>query len=211
MCFRLVPAGRTLCQLHLPAGALHADVNADGVIEHVQVSSGGSQPTLHHVGSRRHHTLGHCQVRDGCMLGSLAAARLHAAARLATAGCAPAACSRRLRCQRRGGVQRAPTPAPVPPTTPTKPATASPPPAPPPHRPARALAWLAGGGQCGHPAARAAVGRQRLPQPPQRHALGGPPGPGPGGRGGRAGPGGARLRARPGAWGLLGRLSRQGS
>jgi hypothetical protein len=30
-------SGRTLCQLHLPAGQLHADINGDGVMDHIQV------------------------------------------------------------------------------------------------------------------------------------------------------------------------------
>jgi hypothetical protein len=29
-------SGRTLCQLHLPALGLHADLNGDGVLDHVQ-------------------------------------------------------------------------------------------------------------------------------------------------------------------------------
>ena len=30
-------SGRTLCKLHLPAPGLHADLNGDGVLDHVQV------------------------------------------------------------------------------------------------------------------------------------------------------------------------------
>jgi hypothetical protein len=30
-------SGRTLCKLHLPAPGLHADINGDGVLDHVQV------------------------------------------------------------------------------------------------------------------------------------------------------------------------------
>ena len=30
-------AGRTICKLHLAPGTLHADVNGDGVVDHVQV------------------------------------------------------------------------------------------------------------------------------------------------------------------------------
>ena len=31
--------GQTICQLHLPAGGLHADLDADGVPDHVQVGT----------------------------------------------------------------------------------------------------------------------------------------------------------------------------
>ena len=30
-------SGRTLCKLHLPSSGLHADLNGDGVLDHVQV------------------------------------------------------------------------------------------------------------------------------------------------------------------------------
>jgi hypothetical protein len=30
--------GRTLCKLHLPENGLHADINGDGLVDHVQVS-----------------------------------------------------------------------------------------------------------------------------------------------------------------------------
>lgn len=30
--------GRTICKLHLPNGGLHTDLNADGVLDHIQVS-----------------------------------------------------------------------------------------------------------------------------------------------------------------------------
>lgn len=33
-------SGRTLCKLHLQAGGLHADINGDGVLDHVQVVGG---------------------------------------------------------------------------------------------------------------------------------------------------------------------------
>jgi hypothetical protein len=36
----LSSAGRTLCKLHMPANILHADINGDGVIDHVAVGSG---------------------------------------------------------------------------------------------------------------------------------------------------------------------------
>ncbi|GBF99911.1 hypothetical protein Rsub_12819 [Raphidocelis subcapitata] len=60
--------GRTLCELHLPAGQLHADVNGDGVIDHIALSAGGrggddGPPLLHHVASRGHASLGGCLAR----------------------------------------------------------------------------------------------------------------------------------------------------
>ncbi|KAJ0968495.1 hypothetical protein J5N97_025412 [Dioscorea zingiberensis] len=33
-------SGRTVCKLHLPEGGLHADINGDGVLDHVQVVGG---------------------------------------------------------------------------------------------------------------------------------------------------------------------------
>lgn len=50
-------SGRTICKLHLQEGGLHADINGDGVLDHVQVVGGngaeqtvdwihGSTPTL---------------------------------------------------------------------------------------------------------------------------------------------------------------------
>jgi hypothetical protein len=33
-------SGRTLCKLHLPAHQVHADVNGDGVVDHIQVHTG---------------------------------------------------------------------------------------------------------------------------------------------------------------------------
>lgn len=33
-------SGRTICKLHLPEGGLHADINGDGVLDHVQVVGG---------------------------------------------------------------------------------------------------------------------------------------------------------------------------
>lgn len=38
---QLHPAGRTLCKLHLAPNQLHADINGDGVIDHVMVGSAG--------------------------------------------------------------------------------------------------------------------------------------------------------------------------
>ncbi|XP_078447906.1 FG-GAP repeat-containing protein [Wolffia australiana] len=35
-----LPSGRTLCKLHLPEGGLHADINGDGVLDHVQAVGG---------------------------------------------------------------------------------------------------------------------------------------------------------------------------
>ena len=32
----LLCAGRTICKLHLPAPGLHADINGDGVLDHIQ-------------------------------------------------------------------------------------------------------------------------------------------------------------------------------
>ncbi|KAG6532068.1 hypothetical protein ZIOFF_005906 [Zingiber officinale] len=40
-------SGRTICQLHLPEGGLHADINGDGVLDHVQVVGGnGAEQTV---------------------------------------------------------------------------------------------------------------------------------------------------------------------
>jgi hypothetical protein len=36
-----MPAGRTICKLHLAPGELHADINGDGVVDHVQVRRRG--------------------------------------------------------------------------------------------------------------------------------------------------------------------------
>jgi hypothetical protein len=36
-------AGRTICKLHLPPSGLHADINGDGVLDHVQAY--GEMPT----------------------------------------------------------------------------------------------------------------------------------------------------------------------
>ena len=30
-------SGRTICKLHLPPNGLHTDMNADGVLDHIQV------------------------------------------------------------------------------------------------------------------------------------------------------------------------------
>ncbi|MQM13049.1 hypothetical protein Taro_045972, partial [Colocasia esculenta] len=39
--------GRTICKLHLPEGGLHADVNGDGVLDHVQAVGGnGAEQTV---------------------------------------------------------------------------------------------------------------------------------------------------------------------
>lgn len=39
--------GRTMCKLHLPEGGLHADINGDGVLDHVQVVGGhGAEQTV---------------------------------------------------------------------------------------------------------------------------------------------------------------------
>ena len=34
-------AGRTICKLHLPSPGLHADINGDGVLDHVQAYGEG--------------------------------------------------------------------------------------------------------------------------------------------------------------------------
>ncbi len=65
--------GRTLCKLHLPSSFLHADLNGDGVVDHVQValgaassssgSSGGRDSRdapLHHVSVKGHGTMSDC-------------------------------------------------------------------------------------------------------------------------------------------------------
>jgi hypothetical protein len=40
--------GRTLCKLHLPEGGLHADINGDGLVDHVQAH--GWHPHAHEFG-----------------------------------------------------------------------------------------------------------------------------------------------------------------
>eukprot|EP00983_Pelagomonas_calceolata_P103308 1158899-Pelagomonas_calceolata.AAC.4 len=40
VCCLCVLAGRPICKLHLPPGELHADVNGDGIMDHVQYGSG---------------------------------------------------------------------------------------------------------------------------------------------------------------------------
>ena len=50
-------SGRTLCKLHLPPPGLHADLNGDGVLDHVQAcacllcASGSCSAHPPHVGS----------------------------------------------------------------------------------------------------------------------------------------------------------------
>ncbi|GMP27278.1 hypothetical protein CsSME_00003341 [Camellia sinensis var. sinensis] len=40
-------SGRTICKLHLQEGGLHADINGDGVLDHVQVVGGnGAEQTV---------------------------------------------------------------------------------------------------------------------------------------------------------------------
>jgi hypothetical protein len=39
-------SGRTICKLLLPPHQLHADVNGDGVLDHVQASGGHGQETV---------------------------------------------------------------------------------------------------------------------------------------------------------------------
>jgi hypothetical protein len=63
------PPGRTLCELHLPPEQLHADVNGDGVIDHIALAPGDASrddagpPRLAHVQTRRHTALGACMAR----------------------------------------------------------------------------------------------------------------------------------------------------
>ncbi|EIE27009.1 hypothetical protein COCSUDRAFT_83568 [Coccomyxa subellipsoidea C-169] len=49
-------SGRTLCKLHLPSPGLHADLNGDGVLDHVQVAGGHGSPDGGSPGHR--HTPG---------------------------------------------------------------------------------------------------------------------------------------------------------
>lgn len=39
----VLPAGRTVCKLHLPPPGLHVDMNGDGVMDHIQAH--GTPPT----------------------------------------------------------------------------------------------------------------------------------------------------------------------
>ncbi|KAK1272806.1 hypothetical protein QJS04_geneDACA022272 [Acorus gramineus] len=39
-------SGRIVCKLHLPEGGLHADINGDGVLDHVQVVGGNGERTV---------------------------------------------------------------------------------------------------------------------------------------------------------------------
>eukprot|EP00879_Flechtneria_rotunda_P011006 GHRR01011501.1.p1 GENE.GHRR01011501.1~~GHRR01011501.1.p1 ORF type:complete len:711 (+),score=224.28 GHRR01011501.1:455-2587(+) len=57
-------SGRTLCKLHLPPHVLHADINADGVIDHVALSSGGAGASvpLGTSGPASHAALGPCMA-----------------------------------------------------------------------------------------------------------------------------------------------------
>lgn len=75
--FLSCPAGRTICKLHLPPGMLHADLNGDGVLDHVSVfhghtsegedadggAGGDALPgELHVVSSKGHRRLGRCEA-----------------------------------------------------------------------------------------------------------------------------------------------------
>ena len=42
-------SGRTLCKLHLPPSGLHADLNGDGVLDHVQVRAAPCVETLLYI------------------------------------------------------------------------------------------------------------------------------------------------------------------
>ncbi|KAF8060078.1 hypothetical protein HT031_005017 [Scenedesmus sp. PABB004] len=56
-------SGRTLCKLHLPPGVLHADINGDGVIDHVAVGSGpAAGGPLGVAGLPTHAQLGGCMA-----------------------------------------------------------------------------------------------------------------------------------------------------
>ncbi|WIA13628.1 hypothetical protein OEZ85_007192 [Tetradesmus obliquus] len=57
-------SGRTLCKLHLPANILHADINGDGVIDHVAVGSGstGAGGPLGVASLSTHAPLGSCMA-----------------------------------------------------------------------------------------------------------------------------------------------------
>ena len=39
--------GRTICKLHLPRNGLHADINGDGVLDHVMSYGGNPKSSLH--------------------------------------------------------------------------------------------------------------------------------------------------------------------
>jgi hypothetical protein len=41
-----LPTGRTLCKLSLLEGGLHADINGDGVLDHVQVHTSNTTPAF---------------------------------------------------------------------------------------------------------------------------------------------------------------------
>ena len=50
--------GRSICKLHLPQGGLHVDLNGDGVLDHIQVVSGGE--IVRSEGG--HHRMAECTV-----------------------------------------------------------------------------------------------------------------------------------------------------
>lgn len=52
--------GRTLCELHLVEGALHVDLNGDGVMDHIQVYGGSDKSRLLPGDSPGSNYLGHC-------------------------------------------------------------------------------------------------------------------------------------------------------
>lgn len=56
----VIPPGRTLCRLHLAEDMLHADVNGDGVIDHIQAAHAESDTALHAVSTSRHAARGPC-------------------------------------------------------------------------------------------------------------------------------------------------------
>ncbi|BDA41145.1 hypothetical protein COCOBI_01-8000 [Coccomyxa sp. Obi] len=51
-------SGRTLCKLHLPSPGLHADLNGDGVLDHVQVAGGHGSPDARGDAPGHRHTPG---------------------------------------------------------------------------------------------------------------------------------------------------------
>ena len=50
--------GRSICKLHLPQGGLHVDLNGDGVLDHIQVVTGGEVP----YSEGGHHRMAECTV-----------------------------------------------------------------------------------------------------------------------------------------------------
>lgn len=57
-----LPAGRTICKLHLPEGALHSDLNGDGVVDHVSVFAGSLDADSSLSSDKHKGHLSHCAV-----------------------------------------------------------------------------------------------------------------------------------------------------